>query len=145
MLVQVWWLLLAGKASSLPSAQRHLGSKTWQPTWDQDQQKLDHVSAPHGQNKMVLPIFDDEPYQRNREIERKQLGYLYGESLLGNTSYFPSGSLGSSMVQEHQTQWYSDAEWLKNAVYTDAASSAAALEKVTLRAAHQFRTQTDSG
>jgi len=81
--------------------------------------------------KMVLPIFDDEPFQRRREIERKQLGYLYGPSLLGNTSWFPTGSLGGAMVQEHEGLWWTDAEWLKNAVRKDAESAASALGRVS--------------
>jgi len=115
-------LLLAGAAVSLPSL-----------PYGQPQQRplgLGPVDPGDGGPRMVLPIFDSEPLRRRREIERKQEGFLYGTSLLGNTSYFPSGDLGNAMVQRDQEEWYADAEWLKSAVYRDAEKAGQALYKV---------------
>ncbi|KAK4450631.1 lipoxygenase [Podospora aff. communis PSN243] len=69
---------------------------------------------------MLLPIFDNEPDQRVREIQRKREGYLYGRSLLGNTSHYPEGLLGDAMSMEHQQRWYEEAQTLKDAVYGEA-------------------------
>lgn len=122
------WLLLAGEAASLPRHARSL------PLYEQPQQQrplgLGPVDPGDGGPRMVLPIFDSEPLRRRREIERKQEGFLYGTSLLGNTSYFPSGDLGNAMVQRDQEEWYADAEWLKDAVYRDAELAGQALYKV---------------
>lgn len=81
-------------------------------------------------NKMVLPMYDDDPSERIRDIEKKQLGYLYGPSLLGNSSYFPAGPLGDTMVQQHQDQWYSEAAWLVESVFNETKLVATALAKV---------------
>jgi hypothetical protein len=101
--------------------------------WQQSQQQqywLDPGKPSQEQHKLVLPMNDSEPHKRIREIEQKRHGYLYGPSLLGNSSYFPTGPLGDAMVQHDQDQWFSDASWLVDTVTKEAASAAAALYRV---------------
>ena len=58
---------------------------------------------------LTLPIYDPVPSRRADEVERNRMGYLYGQSLIGNSSYFPSGILGKQLVGEHLDSWYADA------------------------------------
>ena len=63
---------------------------------------------------------DDSPFERITEVEQKRQGYVYGPSLPGNTSYFPTGLPGDAMVQQHIDQWLNDASWINTAVGEDA-------------------------
>ena len=74
---------------------------------------------------------DVPPFSRAFEIERKRRGYLYGPSLLGNTSYFPAGILGEAMVQQHMHQWLQDAAWVTSVVEDELNAAAAVLEQVS--------------
>ena len=89
------------------------------------------VTSPYKQ-RFMLPSEDTDPLLRKREIEERQRGFLYGPSLLGNSSFFPSGVLGGAMVQQHQDQWYNDAAWLTQTVNGEAAAAMASIQKVTL-------------
>lgn len=82
--------------------------------------------------EFLLPIHDPEPSSRALEISQKRLGYLYGPSLLGNSSYFPTGILGDAMVQQHQHDWYADSFWLVNTVNEEMPKAATALEAVSV-------------
>lgn len=46
----------------------------------------------------ILPQFDPNPTQRGQEVALNHAGYLYGPSLIGNSSYFPAGRLGAQRV-----------------------------------------------
>lgn len=82
------------------------------------------------ENRFVLPMYDSEPLRRVDEIMKKQNGYLYGPSLIGNSSYFPTGILGNAMVQQDQDQWYTDAYSLTSHVVEEMQLAADALRKV---------------
>lgn len=126
------WLLFACEVLGLPSNNKR---SLYHQSGPQQQRPLGlgPVDPGDGTSRIVLPIFDSEPLRRKREIERKQEGFQYGTSLLGNTSYFPAGDLGNAMVQKDQEEWYADAEWLKNAVYKDAELAGQALYRVSAR------------
>ena len=80
--------------------------------------------------KLCLPIEDPAPVPRGREIEEKRRGFLYGPSLLGNSSFFPSGILGNAMAQQHQNEWYTDAAWLAESVNGEAKAAMLAITQV---------------
>src|SRR4051812_36266825 len=90
------WVFLALDAAASPIVH----PRQWRQ--DEQQHRLGLVDPPEHQPKMLLPVFDNEPEQRVREIERKRKGWLYGKSLLGNTSHYPEGELGNAVSQEHQ-------------------------------------------
>ena len=48
---------------------------------------------------LALPTNSRDPARRAQEIQLKRQGYLYGPSLMGNSSFFPTGTLGDAMVQ----------------------------------------------
>src|SRR5262245_53877188 len=77
--------------------------------------------------KLVLATEDVSPLLIRQEIEEKQLGFLYGPSLLGNSSFFPAGVLGDAMIKQHQDQWYTDAGWLTKTVNDEAEAAMAAI------------------
>ena len=79
------------------------------------------------QNTFTLPG-KDEYSTRTLEIEKKRQGYLYGPSLLGNTSYFPTGVLGDAMVQKHIKDWLDDAAWITAVVEKEANAALVALK-----------------
>ena len=90
-------------------------------------------SHPAGEQRKFTVTHESDvpPFSRAYEIERKRRGYLYGPSLLGNTSYFPAGILGEAMVQQHMHQWLQDAAWVTSAVEDEVNAAATALEKVS--------------
>ena len=94
---------------------------------------LDQDPSHYGKTKFALPSEDSNPLERAHQIELKRQGYVYGPSLLGNTSYFPTGSLGDAMVQQHVDQWLSDAYWLTTAVEDEFKSASRALNEVSRR------------
>lgn len=56
----------------------------------------------------VLPMFDKNESSRAEEISNNLVGYLYGPSLLGNLSYYPTGTLGKALVQEDVEYYFLD-------------------------------------
>lgn len=55
-----------------------------------------------------LPTFDSNPAKRTTEIQSNQAGYLYGPSLMGNSSFFLTGTLGDQLVANEVDQWHQD-------------------------------------
>ena len=68
----------------------------------------------------VLPMFDPNPSARAAEISRNRAGYLYGPSLIGNSSFFLSGPLGDQLVQSEIALWNQTAAPVRAAVQADA-------------------------
>lgn len=122
------YLLIAGGGAAVSLAQ--------QATVTESQK----FSIGYGSNHQALlkdqttftALFDDDvPSRRIAEIERKRQGYLYGPSLLGNTSYFPTGALGNVMVQQHTDQWLRDASWITSVVEQESNAAMVAFEKAS--------------
>jgi len=103
-----------------------------QPHYGVEQQYLSpqNEDSGDGWRKYVLPVFDATPSERADQIERNREGYLYGASLLGNTSYFPTGLLGDAMVKSDVDLWYEDAAWVSENVERESQLAAAAVSKV---------------
>lgn len=95
------------------------------------QYRLGQGNPDEEQGKFTLPIKDHSPSMRVLEVEQKRQGYLYGPSLLGNTSWFPTGVLGKAMVQQHVDQWLQDASWLTSVVEEEMNAVAATLKKAS--------------
>lgn len=79
----------------------------------------------------TLPVHDPSPWDRIKEIQWAREGYKYGPSLLGNTSYFPTGAIGDAMAARDEAEWYRDAEYVTNNVYPDIKEAATAIAKVS--------------
>ena len=92
--------------------------------------ELARSSLGRDRSKFAIPAEDDYPSLRALEIDQKRQGYLYGPSLLGNTSYFPTGIMGDAMVQQHIDEWLQDASQVNEVVDQEAKSAAAALSVV---------------
>lgn len=65
-------------------------------------------------------MFDPNPAARATEIQKNRAGYLYGPSLIGNSSFFLTGPLGDQLVQEEVVQWNKDAAPVRAAVQAEA-------------------------
>ena len=94
------------------------------------QQWLDRSRPDDGRTRFSLPLYDGALSSRVAEIELKRQGFLYGPSLLGNTSYFPTGPLGSAMAQQHVDQWLQDAKWLTRTVEAESVAATTELDRV---------------
>ena len=68
----------------------------------------------------VLPMFDPNPAARATEIQKNRAGYLYGPSLIGNSSFFLTGPLGDQLVQAEVALWNKDAAPVRAAVQAEA-------------------------
>lgn len=76
-------------------------------------------------------MFDPGPLERAEELKRNQAGYLYGPSLIGNTSYFLTGTLGNELVAKDLALWEQDAVNIQEAIAKDAPLAREALASVS--------------
>ena len=65
-------------------------------------------------------MFDPNPAARATEIQQNRAGYLYGPSLIGNSSFFLTGPLGDQLVQAEVALWNKDAAPVRAAVQAEA-------------------------
>ena len=77
----------------------------------------------------VLPQFDPNPSQRAQEVAINHAGYLYSPPLIGNSSYFPGGRLGSLRVGQDVTEFLENAAFITNAIEEERVR---VVEKITL-------------
>ena len=101
-------LLLAAVAHALPKPQI-------------DSEQTTNVSIPSNAS-YALPMFDPNPSARAAEIQQNRAGYLYGPSLIGNSSFFLTGSLGEQLVQNDIALWEKDAAPVNAAIQADSVS-----------------------
>lgn len=78
-----------------------------------------------------VPTCPQNGTARQQAIAIKRAGYLYGSSLMGNTSYFPSGSLGDAMVERDIAQWTVDYTTMQTLATEDAEGALQALAHVS--------------
>ena len=76
-------------------------------------------------------MFDPNPAARAAEIAKNRDGYLYGPSLIGNSSFFLTGHLGDQLVRSEISQWYQTAAPARAAVQADAATVLETLSAVS--------------
>ncbi|KAH7303981.1 lipoxygenase [Stachybotrys elegans] len=69
----------------------------------------------------MLPQDDSNVSARIGEVEQRQTVILYGPSLIGNTSFFPTGTLGSQLSLRDQQQWANDSAFVQQAAAQEAA------------------------
>ncbi len=74
-----------------------------------------------------LPNEDDKVLTRKLEIQQKRKDILYGPSLIGKISFFPSGPLGDQISQRDQSLWVHD---FSPVVQSASQEAAAALEDI---------------
>lgn len=60
----------------------------------------------------VLPQSDPTPLLREAEVAAERAGYQYGPSLLGNSSFFPTGLLGGARVAADVAVFTKDAAYI---------------------------------
>ena len=68
----------------------------------------------------VLPMTDPEPTNRQQQLAENKDGYVYGPSLLGNLSFFPTGSLGDALVQAELELFSPEEEIFKSIIELEA-------------------------
>ncbi|KAL6720873.1 hypothetical protein ACLMJK_002798 [Lecanora helva] len=64
----------------------------------------------------VLPQFDPNPSQRAQEVAINHAGYLYDPPLIGNSSYFPGGKLGTFRWGQDIKEFLGNAAFITNAI-----------------------------
>lgn len=90
-------------------------------------------------SELLLPVYDALPAVRYTLVAEKRHGFLYGTSLMGNTSYFPSGLLGDEMVLKDIIQFDEDDTAISTAVVADTKNAIEAIEVVSTRSFPQRR------
>ena len=65
-------------------------------------------------------MFDPNSAARAAELDKNRAGYLYGPSLIGNSSFFLTGELGDQLVQSDIALWNQDATPVRAAVQAEA-------------------------
>lgn len=74
------------------------------------------VSPKYVQPKYALPQFDHDPVQRRTEVILNHAGFLYGPSLIGNLSFFPTGTLGKQRVTADIALFMQDAAFTNQSI-----------------------------
>ena len=77
---------------------------------------LDLPNLPQFSQGYSLPQFDPNPSQRAQEVALNHAGYLYNPPLIGNSSYFPGGRLGSLRVGQDVTAFLGNAAFITTAI-----------------------------
>lgn len=77
---------------------------------------LPEVLKPTVNASYVLPQSDPFPLLREGEVAAEKAGYQYGPSLLGNTSFFPTGPLGGLKVASDIAVFTKDAAYITIAI-----------------------------
>lgn len=72
--------------------------------------------APDTKDGYSLPQYDPNPSQRAQEVASSHAGYLYGPSLIGNSSFFPSGPLGNQRVASDVVGFERNAAFITEAI-----------------------------
>ena len=87
------------------------------------------VSPTNVEPKYTLPQFDRNPSQRREEVASNHAGFLYGPSLIGNSSFFPAGTLGGQRVNADIAVFTENAAFITQSIE---AERSAVVQKVTL-------------
>ena len=57
------------------------------------------ISTRQDENSYSLPQFDGDRELRIAGLEEKRQGWAYGPSIAGNTSFYPTGTLGEAAIE----------------------------------------------
>ena len=77
---------------------------------------------------LFLPQFDPNSSQRAQEVAITRAGYLYGPPLIGNSSFFPKGTLGTQRVEADELAFAQNAAFITEAIYNE---SGPVIQKIT--------------
>ena len=79
----------------------------------------------------VLPMYDPNPAARAAELARNRAGYQYGPSLIGNSSFFLTGTLGDQLVKNEIDLWNQDAEPVREVIRAESTPVVGAIQAVS--------------
>lgn len=87
-----------------PSNTKH-HSTSLTSIWD----RIEHIwEWGEDEPKLYITTKDPDPSKRKEEVQRNRDGYDYGPPKLGETSYFPSGTLAEEMVRRQRAEWIAE-------------------------------------
>ena len=78
--------------------------------------------------RYTLPQFDRNTSQRLHEVALNHAGFLYGPPLIGNSSFFPTGTLGDQRVNADVVAFTQNAAFITQSIE---AEQGAVVQKVT--------------
>jgi arachidonate 15-lipoxygenase (second type)/8-lipoxygenase (S-type) len=107
MFTSLSWLLLALRAAAAPAITRAISD------------------APYS-----LPMTNSNATVRAVAILDKREGFLYGPSICGNVSYWPTGSLGNSTTESDFTTFTVDSQYIQAAIKVDETTAAETITAV---------------
>ena len=110
------FLGLALRVSAAPSAPRDITTV-----------KRANATTPY-----TLPGLASDSNARAAAIQTKRDTFLYGPSIAGNTSYWPTGTLGNATVNSQFASLVADGKPQVTAVQADSAAAAQAVTAVSL-------------
>ena len=86
------------------------------------------LSPTYVEPKYTLPQFDRNSSQRRDEVASNHAGFLYGPPLIGNSSFFPNGTLGDQRVNADVDAFIQNAAFINQSIE---AERGAVVQKVT--------------
>lgn len=89
------------------------------------------TASPPANEIHYLPLSDPTPLARAAEIKANRAGYLYGPSVIGTSSFFPTGTLGDQLVAKDIALWQKDAGYVQAQIKNEAPLAAAAVANVS--------------
>ena len=78
--------------------------------------------------KFSLPQFDPNPSIRVQEVAIERAGFLYGPPLIGNSSFFPAGTLGGQRVEADVVAFTQNAAFINQSIENERGS---VVQKIT--------------
>jgi hypothetical protein len=92
------------------------------------------LSLRHANDAVVpfsLPMSDSDPTARAQAIAIKRQSFLYGPSIAGNTSFYPTGPLGNTISQNDTDAFFAMQNIIVADMQSDAVTAGAAIEQVS--------------
>jgi hypothetical protein len=78
-----------------------------------------HAASSTVTSLFSLPIDHTDAIERSSAIQVKREGFLYGESICGNVSYWPTGFLGNSTTARDLARFLVDSQHSRTAMSID--------------------------
>ena len=94
------------------------------------------ISPKYVEPKYSLPQFDHNPSQRRNEVALNHAGFLYGPSLIGNSSFFPTGTLGDQRVNADVGAFLQNSAFINQSIEDERGAVVQKVTQVRYRYSH---------
>ena len=80
---------------------------------------LRHIARQGGNSSICIPQLDSNAAARSAAVSARDLGFVYGPSLIGQAGPFPNGTLGNARQAADYAAWAVDRAFIDQAIEAD--------------------------